>query len=79
MTGCGEKGDVAAVQSYFNAEIRPDLNGQIFVVKNETKEEDGEMRFVCESKYGGNYTLTISVREDSSRSLWIDTLATSAD
>ena len=34
------------------------------------------MRFVCASKYGSNYKLSIVLREDSSHMLWIDTLAT---
>ena len=75
--GCaGPFADDAAVQAYLDSEIRPDLNSHIVVVKNESSSADGEMRFVCASKYGGNYTLRLSLREDSARALWIDVVAT---
>ena len=74
--GCaGPFADDAAVQAYLDSEIRPDLNSHIVVVKNESSSADGEMRFVCASKYGGNYTLRISLREDSAHALWIDVAA----
>ena len=74
--GCaGPFADDAAIQAYLDSEVRSDLNSHIFVVKNESSSADGEMRFVCASKYGGNYTLRISLREDSARALWIDVAA----
>ena len=76
VKGCaGPFADDAAVQAYLDSEIRPDLNSHIVVVKNESSNADGEMRFVCTSKYGGNYTLRISLREDSAHALWIDVSA----
>ena len=78
--GCaGPFADDAAVQAYLDSEIRPDLNSHIVVVKNESSSADGEMRFVCASKYGGNYTLRIILREESPTSLWLDVVATARD
>ena len=78
--GCaGPFADDAAVQAYLDSEIRPDLNSHIVVVKNESSNADGEMRFVCASKHGGNYTLRIILREESPTSLWLDVVATARD
>lgn len=70
--GVGPFKDVDAVNAYLNSEVRPDLNSQIFIVKNETKDAAKEMRFVCESKYGTNYVIQIKLREESPTSFWID-------
>ena len=65
-----------AVQSYFNAEIRPDLNGQICMVEVQ-KQEEGEMfRVLCESKFGSKYSLGITLTEVSPGEFWIDAAAT---
>ena len=78
--GCaGPFADDAAVQAYLDSEIRPELNSHIVVVKNESSGADGEMRFVCASKYGGNYTLRIILREESPTSLWLDVVATAGE
>ena len=45
------------------------------VVKNESSNANGEMRFACASKYGGNYTLRITIRKDPSGTLWLDASA----
>ena len=75
--GCaGPFANDTAIQTYLDSEMRTDLNSQIFIVKNETTEGYNSMRFVCASKYGSNYKLSIVLREDSSHMLWIDTLAT---
>ena len=58
--------------------MRPDLNGQIVVVEDKSSNANGEMRFVCESKYGGTYTLRITLRKAPSGTLWLDASA-SAD
>lgn len=74
--GCaGPFADDAAVQAYLDSEVRPDLNSQIVVVKNESSNANGEMRFVCASKYGGDYTLRIVIRKDPSGTLWLDASA----
>ena len=74
--GCaGPFTDDAAIQAYLDSEVRSDLNSHIFVVKNESSNANGEMRFVCASKYGGNYTLRITIRKDPSGALWLDTSA----
>ena len=65
-----------AVQSYFNAEIRPDLNGQICMVEVQ-KQEEGEMfRVLCESKFGSKYSLGITLTEVAPGEFWIDAAAT---
>ena len=64
-----------AVQAYLDSEVRSDLNSQIVVVRDDSSNADGEMRFVCTSRYGDNYTLRIVLREDSSRAFWLDILA----
>ncbi len=64
--------DVEAVNAYLNSDVRPDLNSQVFIIKNETKDANREMRFVCESKYGTNYVLQIKFREESPTSFWLD-------
>ena len=66
----------AALQAYLDSEVRTELNSSIVVVKDETAGADGEMRFVCASKHGGNYTLRITLREESPTSLWLDVVAT---
>lgn len=74
--GCaGPFADDAAIQTYLDSEVRPDLNSQIVVVKNESSNANGEMRFVCTSKYGGDYTLRIVIRKDPSGTLWLDASA----
>ena len=69
----------AALQAYLDSEVRTELNSSIVVVKDETAGADGEMRFVCASKHGGNYTLRIILREESPTSLWLDVVATARD
>ena len=77
--GCaGPFADDAAIQAYLDSEVRPDLNGQIVVVEDKSSNANGEMRFVCESKYGGTYTLRITLRKVPSGTLWLDASA-SAD
>ena len=75
--GCaGPFANEAAVQSYFNAEIRPDLNGQICMVEVQ-KQEEGEMfRVLCESKFGSKYSLGITLTEVAPGEFWIDAAAT---
>ena len=74
--GCaGPFADDAAIQAYLDSEIRTDLNSQIVVVKDESSSANGEMRFACASKYGGNYTLRITIRKDPSGALWLDAFA----
>ena len=74
--GCaGPFADDAAVQAYLDSEVRPDLNGQIVVVENKSSNANGEMHFVCESKYGGTYTLRITLRKAPSGALWLDASA----
>ena len=74
--GCaGPFADDAAIQAYLDSEVRSDLNSHIFVVKNESPNANGEMRFVCASKYGGNYSLRITIRKDPSGALWLDASA----
>ena len=74
--GCaGPFTDDAAIQAYLDSEVRSDLNSHIFVVKNESSSANGEMRFVCASKYGSNYTLRITIRKDPSGALWPDASA----
>lgn len=68
----GPFADDTAVQAYLDSEIRPDLNSHIVVVKDESSNANGEMRFLCASKYGGNYTLRITIRKDPSGALWLD-------
>ena len=64
--------DVEAVNSYLVSEVRPDLNSQVFIVRNETEDAGKVMRFVCESKYGTNYSIQIKLREESATEFWID-------
>ena len=74
--GCaGPFADDAAVQAYLDSEVRPELNSSIVVVRNDTEGVGGEMRFLCASKYGGNYTLRITIRKDPSGALWLDVTA----
>jgi hypothetical protein len=66
----------AAVQSYLDSEIRPDLNGQICMVEVQ-KQEEGEMfRALCESKFGSKYSLGITLTEVAPGEFWIDALTT---
>ena len=74
--GCaGPFADDATIQVYLDSEVRPDLNGQIVVVEDKSSTANGEMHFVCESKYGGTYTLRITLRKDPSGALWLDASA----
>lgn len=61
-----------AMQSYLCTEVRPDLNGQMFVIKNETSPTNTVMRFVCKSKWGGNYVLQIIPRVESPTAIMLD-------
>ena len=73
--GCaGPFADDAAVQAYLDSEVRPELNSSITVVRNDTEGASGEMRFICESKHGGFYTLRISLRESNGK-LWLESVA----
>ena len=74
----GPFADDAALQAYLDSEVRPELNSSIVVLKDETSSAGGEMRFVCASKHGGNYTLRLILREESPAALWLDVIA-SAD
>lgn len=75
----GPFGSEDAVQSYLNTEVRPDLNGQVYIVKDETCPTNGVMSFVCESKWGDNYNLRISFHEDSPDAIWMDVLGSLAE
>ena len=75
----GPFADDAAVQAYLDSEVRPELNGSIVVLRDESSNADGEMRFVCASKHGGNYMLRIALREESPTSLWFDVVASAAE
>ena len=75
----GPFADDAAVQAYLDSEVRPELNGSIVVLRDESSNADGEMRFVCASKHGGNYMLRIALREESPTSLWFDVVALAAE
>lgn len=66
----------AALQSYLDSEIRPDLNGQICMVEVQ-KQEEGEMfRALCESKFGRKYSLDITLTVVAPGEFWIDALTT---
>ena len=70
--GAGPFKSLEDLNAYLNSEVRPDLNSDIFIISNDTKKAGGEMRFVCESKYGTNYVIQIKLREESPTSFWID-------
>ena len=75
--GCaGPFANEAAVQSYLDSEIRPNLNGQLYVTKV-VETDDGEaIEVLCESNFRTEYSLRISLDPVSTNEFWIDALTT---
>ena len=66
----------AAVQSYLDSEIRPNLNGQLYVTKV-VETDDGEaIEVLCESNFRTEYSLRITLDPVSTNEFWIDALTT---
>ena len=49
--------------------------GRLLALHDDSSGDNGEMRFVCASKYGGDYTLRITIRKDPSGALLLDASA----
>ena len=75
--GCaGPFANEAAVQSYLDSEIRPNLNGQLYVTKV-VETDDGEaIEVLCESNFRTEYSLRITLDPVSTNEFWIDALTT---
>ena len=74
--GCaGPFANEAAVQSYLDSEIRPNLNGQLYVTKIVEPDADEALRVLCESNFRTEYSLSIALTEVTTNEFWIDTVA----